>query len=117
LCDLIAQDLTPMEQRQWPRYQVDWTVKVTGIDPTGAPFSQVGISRNISARGILVNLPNPPSINQTLSVCVLPPQSSQFSMEFDGEVVRVESTSDTFDVAIAFHHSAPDFTDCFRSLV
>jgi hypothetical protein len=95
------------ERRHWPRYKVDWTVRVEGAGES----PETGKLSNISARGALVRIAPTLDPGTRLSLFIRLPPPVDAWMSFTGQVVRVEKSLGEVDTALRFDTAQPIFTD------
>jgi hypothetical protein len=95
------------ERRHWPRYNVDWAVRVEGAGES----PETGKLSNISARGALVRIAVTLDPGTRLSLFIRLPPPVDAWMNFTGQVVRVEKGQHEVGTALRFDTPQPIFTD------
>ena len=99
------------DRRQWPRYSLDFPVRVEGRDASGAAFSLDGTLRNISARGALGNLPVDLQVGSKVRFDIAFPFNRLVWLSYEGVVVRIEQATAGVDVAVRFTNVRPSFIE------
>lgn len=99
------------ERRRSRRYQVDWTVKIIGVDLEGGRFEEAGILQNLSSRGAFGAFTRIPRLGSRLKVSIQLPNSidAEKWMKYSGEVLRIESHQWGIGVALRFVNARPTF--------
>ena len=95
------------ERRHWPRYKVDWTIRIKGAGES----IETGKLSNISARGALVCISRRLDLGSRISLSIMLPPPVNAWMSFTGQVVRVEKVNMGVDIALRFDASQPIFAD------
>ena len=104
----IARGRTGLDERRgWPRYTVDWPVKVE----LAGESTQSGELSNIGAKGALIRIDRTLDVGTSLRVSIKLPPPLDTWISFTGQVVRVETYSTGMGMALRFDTSQPIFTN------
>lgn len=99
------------ERRQWPRYKIDWLIRLKGQDPSGAEFIETGLADNISANGAFGYVGRHLPLGTKLEVSIQVPHTLRENwLRYTAEIVRVESSGSGVGLALRFDTSRPAFT-------
>ena len=99
------------ERRHWPRYNVEWPIKVEGVGESAGNGAETGKLNNISAKGALVSIERKFDVGARISLFVKLPSPADAWIGFSGYVVRVEKGPEGVDTALRFDTSRPIFAD------
>ncbi len=96
-----------MERRKWPRYMLNWPIRLMGEEPTGAAFQEEGLLQNISVNGALAHLTRELDIGTELHISIRMPLESDIWMSYGARVVRVEKAPSGISAALGFQPGGP----------
>jgi hypothetical protein len=99
------------DRRQWPRYSLDFPIRVEGVDQSGLSYVMAGRLRNISARGALGNIPGSLQVGSRVRFAIALPFSESIWLSYDGVVVRSKEADVGTDIAFRFTTARPIFSD------
>lgn len=98
-----------IERRRAKRFQVDWQIRVEGIDGSDVSFVESGVLRNLSSTGALLSLKNALPAGTQLDVYIQLPLKGKSWMKYPARVVRIELGDATAAAAVRFDSARPDF--------
>ena len=97
------------ERRKGRRFQVDWPIRVEGIDDGGESFVETGALQNISSGGALLLVERPLETGARFDVFINLPFSGKKWMKYSASVVRVQSGASMLGAAVKFDGPKPEF--------
>lgn len=83
-------------------------IKASGFARSGEAFGETGTLSNISVWGALVKVQKALPLGLKIELSVKLPVVERWMM-YKGEIIRIESDSQGFSIAIKFDSAAPDF--------
>jgi hypothetical protein len=97
------------DRRRMHRYQVDWSFRVKGTDPTGLGILNTGKLRDISPRGAFGYIGRPLAVGMKMEVLIRLPIKEERWLKYSAEIIRVEQLGSQTGVAFKFDTSRPMF--------
>jgi hypothetical protein len=89
---------------------LDWPVRVTGTDQQGFLFQGTGRLRDISATGAFAHLKTELPVGTQLNISIKLPFENGIWMNYNAQVVRLESDRLETGIALRFEDKKPGFT-------
>jgi len=103
------QDLEHLDRRWAKRFQVNWPIKVRGVDTAGLSFEEPGELCDLSSAGALIRVNLRLEVGSPAEVLIRVPLRAETWMNHLATVTRVETSPGNAAFAIKFATSRPRF--------